>query len=142
MGIKAVAMMNRGSNLAVAEKLLERALELFPDSALAVSTLEAVEERRLGSDIEKAFKRQNPLRAAKLVLLSKNPDNRAYFFETMTLWYQDIQASDQTAQKTLFDPIARAAAEFEYCLDPCRRSTILSSEPAEGGERPTLKLLR
>ena len=28
------------------------------------------------------------------------------------------------AQKTLFDPIARAAAEFEYCLDPCagRRS--------------------
>jgi len=46
------------------------------------------------------------------------------------------------AQKTLFDPIARAAAEFEYCLDPCDRSTILSSEPAKDGERPTLKLLR
>ena len=99
MGIKAVAMLNRGSSLAVAEKLLERALELFPDSELAGSTLEAVEERRLGNDIEKAFKRQNPLRAAKLVLLSNDPGNRAYFFETMTLWHQDIQASGQAMKR-------------------------------------------
>jgi len=94
MGIKAVALLNRGSNPAVVEKLLERALTLFPDSELAGTTWHAIEERRLGQDIEKAFKRQNPLRAAKLARLSDDPDNRAYFFETMELWYRDIQASD------------------------------------------------
>jgi hypothetical protein len=91
MGIKAVAMLNRGSNPAVVEKLLERAVDIFPDSELAGTTLDAVEERRLGKEIEKAFKRQNPLRAAKLVLLSDDPGSRQYFFDTMELWYQEIQ---------------------------------------------------
>jgi tetratricopeptide (TPR) repeat protein len=99
MGIKAVGMLNRGSNPAVVEKLLERALDIFPNSELAGSILDAVEERRLGKDIEKAFKRQNPLRAAKLVLSSDDPDNRQYFFETMELWYQDIQALDPAIKR-------------------------------------------
>jgi len=99
MAIKAVALLNRGSNPAVVEKLLERALAIFPDSELAGTNLHAIEERRLGKDIEKAFKRQNPLRAAKLVLLSDDPHNREYFFETMELWYRDIQASDSTMKR-------------------------------------------
>jgi tetratricopeptide (TPR) repeat protein len=99
MAIKAVGMLNRGSNPTVVEKLLERALDIFPDSELAGSTLDAVEERRLGKDIEKAFKRQNPLRAAKLTLGSDDPDNRRYFFETMELWYQDIQALEPVTKR-------------------------------------------
>jgi hypothetical protein len=45
------------------------------------------------------------------------------------------------AQKTLFDPIARAAAEFEYCLDACSDPPSLSSESVETGKRPVLKRL-
>jgi hypothetical protein len=45
------------------------------------------------------------------------------------------------AQKTLFDPIARAAAEFEYCLDPCGESMGSFPEPIEDGGRPMLKRL-
>ena len=89
MAIRAVGMLNRGSNPAVVEKLLVRALELFPASELAGTTLDAVDERRLGLDIEKAFKRQKPLRAAKLVLQSDDPGSRQYFFEIMELWYRN-----------------------------------------------------
>jgi hypothetical protein len=45
------------------------------------------------------------------------------------------------AQKILFDPIARAAAEFEYCLDACSVPASLSSEPTGDGERPVLERL-
>jgi len=110
MGIKAVGMLNRGSSLAVAEKLLERALDIFPDAELAATTLDAIEERRLGDDIGKAFKRQNPLRAAKLVLGSDNPNNRSYFFEIIELWYQDILAAEQAVQRGAMSEIYEAAA--------------------------------
>ncbi|MCG6859718.1 MAG: hypothetical protein LJE70_00280, partial [Chromatiaceae bacterium] len=99
MGIRAVGMLNRGSNPTVVEKLLERALAIFPDSELAGTTLDAVKERLLGKDIEKAFKRQNPLRAARLVLRSDDPGNRQYFFETIELWYQDILSSDPAMKR-------------------------------------------
>ena len=45
------------------------------------------------------------------------------------------------AQKTLFDPTARAAAEFEHCLDACGDSAGCLSESGKDGERPALKLL-
>jgi tetratricopeptide (TPR) repeat protein len=93
MGIKAVRMLNRGSSPTVVEKLLERALELFPDSELVGTTLDAIAERRLLDDVAKAFRRQNPLRAAQLVQLSNDPDSHQYFFETLELWYREIQTS-------------------------------------------------
>lgn len=45
------------------------------------------------------------------------------------------------AQKTLFDPTARAAAEFEHTLDTCGDSASLLRAPVEDGERPALKRL-
>ncbi|NEX22980.1 hypothetical protein G3480_22210 [Thiorhodococcus mannitoliphagus] len=101
MGIKAVAMLNRGINPAIAQKLLERALEIFPESELAGSTLDALEERRIGKDIEKAFKRQNSLRAAKLVLTSNDPGNRDFFFENMELWYHQAQQMERPMRAAL-----------------------------------------
>jgi tetratricopeptide (TPR) repeat protein len=99
MGIKAVALLNRGTSSAVARKLLERALEIFPDSELAASTLQSLEERRLSKEVAKAFKRQSPLRAAKLVMRSDDPDSRHYFFETMGLWYEHVQALDPATKR-------------------------------------------
>jgi|GEM_PF-5863871 len=46
------------------------------------------------------------------------------------------------AQKTLFDPIARGAAEFEHVLDACASSADLLPEPVENDKGPALKLLR
>jgi hypothetical protein len=45
------------------------------------------------------------------------------------------------AQKTLFDPIARAVAEFEYTLDPCGDSADILPERVKEGTRPALTLL-
>jgi hypothetical protein len=46
------------------------------------------------------------------------------------------------AQKTLFDPTARAAAEFEHTLDACASPGDFSPESVKDGERPALKRLR
>jgi len=45
------------------------------------------------------------------------------------------------AQKTLFDPIARAAAELEYCLDACSKPASFLSESVEDVKTPVLKRL-
>jgi hypothetical protein len=45
------------------------------------------------------------------------------------------------AQKTLFDPAARGAAEFEHTFDAFGDSASFLPEPVEDGERPALKLL-
>jgi hypothetical protein len=45
------------------------------------------------------------------------------------------------AQKTLFDPIARAAAEFEHILGACSGSSSPLPEPDAEGGRPVLKRL-
>lgn len=45
------------------------------------------------------------------------------------------------AQKTLFDPVARAAAEFEHTLDACGGLSSDLPELVEDDERPALKLL-
>lgn len=101
MGIKAVALLNRGANLDVAQKLLERALAIFPASELAGTTLDQLEERRLGEDINKAFKRNNPQRAARLVRGSSDPRNRDYFFKTIEHWYQAALGMKQPARTAL-----------------------------------------
>jgi len=46
------------------------------------------------------------------------------------------------AQKTLFDPVTRGAAEFEHILDACGSSADLLPEPVEDGKGPALKRLR
>ena len=45
------------------------------------------------------------------------------------------------AQKTLFDPTARGAAEFEYILDACGDPAGSSPTPFEDREKPTLRRL-
>jgi len=45
------------------------------------------------------------------------------------------------AQKTLFDPGARAVAEFEYVLGDCGRSSSLFPESIEDGKGPMLRRL-
>lgn len=110
MGIKAVAMLNRGANPAVVQKLLERALAIFPESEMAQSTMESLEERQLGDDIEKAFKRQNPLRAARLARNSKDLHNRDFFFSAMDVWYQQALRMKESAKAVLLDEL------HESCL--------------------------
>ncbi|NEX22979.1 hypothetical protein G3480_22205 [Thiorhodococcus mannitoliphagus] len=45
------------------------------------------------------------------------------------------------AQKTLFDPLARSVAEFEYSLDACGRSPSRPPEPITDSDMPRLERL-
>ena len=45
------------------------------------------------------------------------------------------------AQKTLFHPVARGAAEFEYILDASDCTGSFSPEPARDGDQPELERL-
>jgi hypothetical protein len=101
MSIKAIALINRGANLDAAQKLLERARAIFPASELALATLRQLKERRLGDDIDKAFKRSHPLRAARLARESSDPHNREYFFNTIEHWYQAALGMNQPERTAL-----------------------------------------
>ncbi|MBK5970258.1 MULTISPECIES: hypothetical protein [Thiorhodovibrio] len=68
---------------------------------MAGATLADIEEYRLGDDIAKAFKRQNPVRAAQLTRTSSDPHNRDYFFNSIERWYQAALGMKPPARKAL-----------------------------------------
>jgi tetratricopeptide (TPR) repeat protein len=88
MGLKAIELLNSHVNPAVAEKLLNKALCIYPDSPLAQSTLADVRSRMGLDELTKAFKRQNLSKAAKVVNCDRDPRLIEYFFETMEAWFQ------------------------------------------------------
>jgi hypothetical protein len=94
MGIKAVKFLNSNANPLVAQKLLKKALGIYPDSYLAQSTLASVRTRMGLEEMAKAFKRQNLSKVVKLVNRDRDPQHMSYFFETMKGWYQTVMQWD------------------------------------------------
>lgn len=120
IGIKAVELLNSGVSPAVAEKLLNTALRIYPDSHLAQSTLASVRSRMALDELAKAFKRQNLSKAVNVVNRNRDPRLIDYFFETIEIWFQ-------TAMKWDAAPKLSALREFYescYLVDRQRPLTI------------------
>jgi hypothetical protein len=90
MAIKAVELFNSNLNPVAAEKLLKKALAIYPDSRLAQTTLADVRHSMALDELGKAFKRQNVWKAAKLVNRDRDPRHIDFFFETMERWFQSV----------------------------------------------------
>ena len=75
-----------------AEKLLNRARALYPESHLAETTLQEMLTIAAFEQINKAFKQQNLIRAVNILQRSGDAELVDYFFETVERWY------DQTGQ--------------------------------------------
>lgn len=96
MGIKAVGLINSSVNPLVVQKLLKKALDIYPESHLAQSTLAEVRTRMGLDEMAKAFKRQNLSKVVKLVNRDRDPQHISYFFETMEGWLQTVMQWDDT----------------------------------------------
>jgi Tetratricopeptide repeat len=98
MSIKALELLNSKASPAVAQKLLNKALAIYPDSHLALSSLADVRSMKALDELSKALKRQNLSKAVTVVNRDRNPRLIDYFFETIEIWYQTVTTWD-TEQK-------------------------------------------
>jgi len=95
MSIKALELiLHSNVSPVVAEKLLRKAIGIYPDSHLAQSTLTDLKRRMSFDELAKAFKRQNLSKAVNVVNSDRDPRHIDYFFETMEHWYQSVMDWD------------------------------------------------
>lgn len=96
MSIKAMKLLISNVNPLVVQKLLKKALDIYPDSHLAKNTLADVRTKMGLDEMAKAFKRQNLSRVVKLVNRDRDPQHINYFFDTMQGWFQTVMQWDDT----------------------------------------------
>jgi hypothetical protein len=98
MSIKALELLNSQATPAVAQRLLSKALAIYPDSHLAQSSLTDVRTMLGLDELTKVLKRQNLSKAVTVVNRNRDPRLIDYFFETIGIWYQTVTTWD-TEQK-------------------------------------------
>jgi tetratricopeptide (TPR) repeat protein len=98
MSIKALELLKSKVTPAVAQRLLSKALAIYPDSHLAQSSLVDVRSMMGLEELAKALKRQNLSKAVTVVNRNRDPRLIDYFFETIGIWYQTVTTWD-TEQK-------------------------------------------
>lgn len=132
MGIKAVELLNSGVNKNIVKKLLGNALEIYPQSELAQSTLAELRNRMEFDELSKAFQRQNLSKAVQIINRSRNPTQIQYFFETMEAWYESTRHWDHSERLTalwefyqscrLVDPDHPLTLELAGELEPLEKA--------------------
>jgi hypothetical protein len=95
MGIKALELLDNQASLEIVEKLMQKALTIFPGAQLAQTTLAEVRSIKGLKELGLAFKRQNLAKAANLVIRSKDPQQVNYFFDTMAEWLETVRDWDE-----------------------------------------------
>jgi tetratricopeptide (TPR) repeat protein len=95
MSVQAIQLRSTGVSTTTAEKLLNRALAIYPESHLAQTTLQEMQKTAYFEQINKAFKQQNLARAANIIDRSGDPELIDYFFETVDRWHQQVEQWDK-----------------------------------------------
>lgn len=95
MGIKAMELLDNHVRLETVEKLLQKALTLFPGAQLAQTTLAEVRSIKGLKELDLAFKRQNLAKAVNIVIRSRDPRHIEYFFDTMEAWFETVKDWDE-----------------------------------------------
>lgn len=90
MSIQAIQLRSTGVSTTTAEKLLTRALAIYPESQLAQTTLQEIKKQAYYEQIDKAFKQQHLAKAVTIVQRSGDPELMDLFFETIERWHQQI----------------------------------------------------
>ncbi len=95
MGIKASELLKNRASLEMVEKLMQKALTIFPNSQLAQTTLAEVRSTKEAQELSMAFKRQNIAKAVNIVTRSRDPEHIQYFFDTMERWLEQVRGWDE-----------------------------------------------
>ncbi len=91
MGLQAIDLLNKNLNPAPVEKLLKRAQAIYPDSDMVKNTLIEIDFRKVGDEMNKAFKQQKPIKAAMAVKRSGDSRHIEYYFDVLGKWYRSVQ---------------------------------------------------
>jgi hypothetical protein len=95
MSIQAVQWRNAGMNTAAAERLFKRALSMDPESELAKTNLLRLQKDICWEQVDKAMKQHNLNKAATLLEASGEPELLDLFFESIELFYEQVQNWDR-----------------------------------------------
>jgi hypothetical protein len=94
MSIQAIQLRNAGMSISASEKLFKKALRLDPESELARTSLQRLQKDICWEQVSKAMKQQNLTKAATLLEASEEPELIDLFFESIDLFYEQIQDWD------------------------------------------------
>ena len=94
-------LLHRGINPATVEKRLRKALTIYPDSPRAKFLFAEVRREQTFERVHKAFRGGNVAKAAHIVRSSADPEIRAYFFDTMERWRQELATEDKAERLDL-----------------------------------------
>jgi hypothetical protein len=95
MSIQAVQWRNAGMNTAASERLFKRALSMDPESELAKTNLLRLQKDICWEQVDKAMKQHNLNKAATLLEASGEPELLDLFFESIELFYEQVQNWDR-----------------------------------------------
>ncbi len=95
MSQKAIGLSVKGVSETTVEKLLTRALRIYPESHFAQITLDKIRQHKNIDRLNSAFKKQNLTKAANIVNQSNDPELVDYFFETVEKWNDQVEAWDR-----------------------------------------------
>jgi tetratricopeptide (TPR) repeat protein len=99
MTIQAIQLRNAGMGTAAAEKLFQRALDMDPESELAKTSLQSVRKEICWEQVDKAMKQQNLNKAATLLEASGEPELIDLFFQSIELFYEQVQDWDRAEKR-------------------------------------------
>jgi tetratricopeptide (TPR) repeat protein len=91
MSMQAIQLRNAGMGTAAAEKLFKRALSIDPESELAKTSLQRLQQDLCWEQVNKAMKQQNLSKAVTLIEASGEPDLVDVFFESIERFYEQVQ---------------------------------------------------
>jgi len=86
MAMKAIQMSHDKISRNVIKKLLDKAIEIDPNSLAVKEVIEHNKEDLLAEQLSKAFKKNNLHQASTIVQQSNSDDLKSFFFETMAYW--------------------------------------------------------
>ncbi len=114
MSIQAVQLRNGGMSTSATEKLFKRALNVDPESELAKTNLQSLQKDICWEQVDKAIKQQNFNKAAILLEASGEPELIDLFFESIEVFYRQVQGWDRSGKLQVMREFYAAC----YRLDP------------------------
>ena len=114
MSIHAIQLRHAGMSISASEKLFKKALRFDPESELAKTSLQKLQKDICWEQVSKAMKQQNLTKAATLIEASGEPELIDLFFESIDLFYEQVQDWDRPEKLEAMREFYAAC----YRLDP------------------------
>jgi tetratricopeptide (TPR) repeat protein len=109
----AILLHNQGVGDKAVERILTRALAIYPESHLAGNTLRELEHARIHAQFAKAMRQQNLAKATDIVLRTDSSELRDHFFQALRQWLEQAQNWDRESKQAILHEMSQQAVRVD-----------------------------